>query len=166
MATRPNKSMAKDRDTQAIFGIDKHLSAVSSLTLDGTAYTPAELKSLLQSDVDSADAATRAKAAWQLAVAGSRTLRARVRKILSALKSYLISVNGRDAVALLADFGFTPPKQGKAGVKTKAAAVDKTLATRQARHTMGTRQRGRVKGNVPPPVGSPAGGGASPARLG
>ena len=163
MTTRLNKSNAKDRDTKAIFGIGKDLSNVTSITLDGKAYTPAQLIALIQSDIDGADAADRLKATWQAAAKSARAVRTQARAVLAALKAYLIAVNGRGAAALLADFGFAPPKVHKAGAKAKAEAVDKTLATRKARHTMGPKQREQVKGAVATEAGSSGPAAAPPA---
>jgi hypothetical protein len=49
----------------------------------------------------------------------------------------------------LADFGITLPARQIPNTATKSAAVQKRAATRQARHTMGTRQKANVKGTSP-----------------
>jgi hypothetical protein len=54
------------------------------------------------------------------------------------------------------DFGFTAPRKGKPSAKTKAAAVDQVLATREARHTMGKKQRLAIRGVVTPQDGAAA----------
>jgi hypothetical protein len=50
----------------------------------------------------------------------------------------------------LQDFGFTQTHQGKADVATKAAALAKARATREARGTAGKQQKALIK--APPPV--------------
>jgi hypothetical protein len=156
MSTYQNRPTAKDRASKAILGIDKHLAGVASMTLDGVAYTPAELKSLLQGDIDSANATDTAKAAWQKAAQIGRAKHGNVMPLLLALRTYLVLNHGADAVDLLADFGFKPPKPRKVAVKVKAAAADKTAATRAARHTMGSQQKKAVKGAVPAATTPPA----------
>jgi hypothetical protein len=68
-----------------------------------------------------------------------------------------------DSPDTLADFGLTALKSGKAPVKVKAAAVDKSKATRAARHTMGSVQRKSVTGAAPVPSTSPAEATSAPA---
>jgi len=108
------------------------------------------MKSLLQSHVASIGAADSAKAAWQKALQDERAVRVQALALLRALKAYLLGTYGPKAVVVLEDFGFSAPKPRKVAVKTKAAAVDKTLATRALRHTMGTKQKKQVQGTVTP----------------
>jgi len=68
----------------------------------------------------------------------------------------------------LAAFGLKAPQAGKKTVATKAQALVKSEATRQARHTMGKRQKGQIKGEVPAtgtqgPAPAPTAGTQSPA---
>jgi hypothetical protein len=147
-----SKPSVKDREQKAIFGIDKHFGSATSVTMNGSAHTAAEMKSLLQSHIDSVGTADTAKATWQKAVKDERAARAQALALLRVLKAYLLGTYGPAAVDLLADFGVSAPKPRKVAVKTKATAVDKTLATRAARHTMGAKQKKQVKGTVTPPT--------------
>jgi hypothetical protein len=52
-------------------------------------------------------------------------------------------------------FGFKPAQPVQKTVKVKAAAVDKSLATRKARNTMSKKQKSKIKG-APPTTTSPA----------
>jgi hypothetical protein len=54
---------------------------------------------------------------------------------------------------VLADFGLALPKARATKLETKVQAVVKGKATRQARHTMGKKQKASVKGT---PNGTPA----------
>jgi hypothetical protein len=49
---------------------------------------------------------------------------------------------------VLADFGLHPKARAQLTVEKKTAAAVKRKATRAARHTMGSKQRKRVKGDV------------------
>jgi hypothetical protein len=145
----PNKPTAKDLDAKAIQGTDKHLSSGTSLTLVGSAFTPASLKAVFQADIDAVNAADAARAHWRQEVAVQRTTRTNTRAVRKALKSYLLGTFGPAAVGVLGDFGFTPPKApGKKTVAAKSQGLVKAAATRAARHTMGTRQKKAVKGGV------------------
>jgi hypothetical protein len=154
-STTVTKTTAKDSASTAIFGVDKRLAGIISISLNGVSYTPVQIKSILQADVDATNAIDAAKAAWSKAVTDGRASRAEATAMLRALRAYLIATSGAGAVGLLADFGFLPPKSAKVAVKTKAAAVDKTLATRAARHTMGKNQKKEVKG-APAAAATPA----------
>jgi hypothetical protein len=137
-----NRPTAKDRASKAILGINKHLASVASVTLGGVAYKPADLTTQLQAFITSANAVDSARATWLKMVQDGLASKTQTIGLLRALKSYLLVNYGSEAVDLLGDFGFSPPKPtGTVPVKVKAAAVDKTLATRAARHTMGAVQR-------------------------
>ena len=57
----------------------------------------------------------------------------------------------------LADFGFTVRKRATQTAEQKAAAALKRKATREARHTMGSKQRLKLTGApVPSPAPTPA----------
>ena len=169
-----NKPTNKDLDTKAMTGVDKHLASLTTIMIGGTAYTGPTLKAVFQADIDATNAADAARTQWKdllVTAKAARTLAARARL---ALKSYLVGVYGPNAVGILEDFGFTPPKSpGKKTAKAKADAVEKSAATRVARHTMGKNQKKSVKGTVtaapsPAPAGStpitapPAAGGGTP----
>jgi hypothetical protein len=65
------------------------------------------------------------------------------------LRSALIAQYGKNANAILGDFGMNVPKtSGAKTVEAKATAAAKRTATRAARHTMGSEQKKNVTGNV------------------
>jgi hypothetical protein len=51
-----------------------------------------------------------------------------------------------NVVTKLGAFGLKPRKVRKVSTRTKLAALAKSRATREARHTMGKRQRAKIKG--------------------
>ncbi len=84
-------------------------------------------------------------------VAAQRARRARVRLVVDTLKSY---VGGRFGLksTQYAAFGFAPKPRKQPTVETMQAAVQKQLATRKLRHTMGKRQRLAIKAAAPAPA--------------
>ncbi len=68
--------------------------------------------------------------------------------LLTDLKTLVKSQLG-SSEGVLGDFGFSNPKRQTPDEATKAAAVVKRAATRDARHTMGKRQKAGIKGTVP-----------------
>jgi len=133
---------------QLIAGTAKYLTSTTSVVLEGSSYTQAQITSKLQSivtlrsDVDAAKAATKAKLATEA------TQSPALRSFMTAYESYVRGAYGSQPDAL-ADFGLQPRKvRAPATVEAKAAAVAKRAATRAARHTMGKVQKQVVKGDV------------------
>jgi len=164
-----NRATEQARDANIIAGIQKHLQSVTSISLDGVAYAPADLVKLFQSQIDQANACTAAKTAFLNTVKAKAALDAEVKPILELLQSYVGNAFGRSSQAF-GDFGFTLRKSNKVqNTEDKAAAAKKREATRKVRNTMGSRQKEKVKGTVEVPVASLApvatgpANGASPA---
>jgi hypothetical protein len=138
-----------------VAGIAKRLQNVQSLVVAGVTYTPANLTTLFKSVADRAaevaDAETKlldARKALRDALQPTVLVAAQFRHVVRNLFG-----NQADA---LADFGLVPPKvPTPPTVETKASAVAKRNATRQARHTMGKTQKAKIKGSVPTPPAIP-----------
>ena len=122
---------------------------MAQIQLAGVVYTPSSLSAVFQTDSDAIDAADTARAALKQAVVNEKTAHAKTATVLAALRSYLLAYYGKQAVALLGDFGFNAPKSTRTtDVATKAAAVVKSKATRAARGTKGSVEKQSVKGNL------------------
>jgi hypothetical protein len=160
----PNKPTNKDFDNKAMSGADKHLGGLASMIIGGTSYTLPTLKAVFQADLDAINAADAAATQWKEQVVKAQATRAESARVRSALKAYLIGQYGADAVGVLEDFGFSPPKpKGPQTVDMKAQGVERAAATRKARHTMGKNQKKAVKGTVTTIVTEPASPVAPPA---
>jgi hypothetical protein len=129
-------------------GAQKHLATVTSVTLLGTSYTPAQLEaelnslSSLRSAVDAAQAVVKAK--LQALAAQGPALRA----VAAAFEGYVRSAYA-NSPDVLADFGLAPKKaRAPLTAEQQAAATAKRNATREARGTRGKKQKLLVKGNV------------------
>jgi hypothetical protein len=131
-----------------IAGVDKHYVNVPSLGLGGASYTPAELKSIFQGEIDAEQALEDARAKVRQLMGSTRMTRAKARALRKLVRAYVLTTAGSDAAQMLADFGIKPTAS-KPKVETKAQAVVKAQATRKARHTMGKNQKKSVKGSVP-----------------
>jgi hypothetical protein len=83
-----------------------------------------------------------------------------------AVKAWVVNEFGEGSQQAI-DFGFPPPRKATRTVESKVTAVARSKATREARHTMGKKQKSLIKGVVvtstapADPVNTPAG--ASPA---
>jgi hypothetical protein len=122
----------KDRDTQAMHGVDTHLGNAGAMSIGGETFTPATLKKVFQDDIDAANETAAARTNWKLKVQTAATARRRAIAVLAALRAYLIGQNGPEAVQILEDFGFATPKApGPKTAKAKASGAAKATNTRQ-----------------------------------
>jgi hypothetical protein len=145
-----NRTTLRDRCRMANAGIDKHLANEPAIALGSAPQSPADIKKHLQASIDAADATQNARAQWVDASGAEVALRDDNVALLAALRSYVLLKFGKADTATLADFGFSVRKRTPSTVETKAAAAEKSRATRTARHTMGPRQKEKVKGTVAP----------------
>jgi len=149
MNEKSNRSTTQAHDAQVIVGIERHLQNVSSLALVGTTFTPAELVKLIQSRIDSTNAAAAARANLHLASEAHKQLSAHVTQVIHGLRQVVLNMFG-SASPVLADFGFSAPKKPQLTPEQKAAAAAKRKATREARHTLGRKQKAKIHGAVAP----------------
>jgi hypothetical protein len=150
-----NRTTQQDRDRKMIAAIQKYLMALSSILIRGVGYTPAQLVTLFQNDIATADAATTAKAALHDAVTAAKTQRATMGPLLVGFRTFVLN-QFKDA-SIITAFGFSPQKEPTRLVADKATAATKAKATRTARHTMGAKQKKKVTGaSTAPAATTPA----------
>ena len=90
-----------------------------------------------------------ARAAWQTAVQADRALEDKTKPFVAALRgSLLASFAGN--IDALAKFGLLPRQKPVTTPEVKVAAAAKAKATRAARHTMGPKEKAKIKGTVTP----------------
>jgi hypothetical protein len=146
----PNKTTALARNKKISEGVDKYFSKVKSLTVAGDEYTPKSLIAVLNAENDASSAVDSTRAQLESELVTHRTAKVKAAAVRSALKAYILGTYGKKAVQMLGDFGMSVPKAtGKRTVEAKAKAVAQNLATREARHTMGKKQKLTIKGTVP-----------------
>jgi hypothetical protein len=149
--TKKNRLDATVADQKLIDGLTKNAAAIPSIVLAGTTVTTKDIVTTLQARVDSAKAVLSTRATWQATVQADRAERDKTKAFVSGLKqSLLVAFSGR--IDTLADFGLVPRKVTVLTPEQKIARTQKTLATRAARHTMGTKQKSTIHGTVPAPV--------------
>jgi hypothetical protein len=168
---RPNKDRRANANRRIVAAIKKHLGG--AVILEGVTYAPSALAKLFQRGIDVADATDSAKKTWHVAVATEQEETQNIWLLQQALRSHVTAVYGAKSVEF-ADFGFAT-KAKPVDVATKVEAVKKSAATRAARHTMGKRQKEKVRGEVslagdgpngPTPPEAPGASGGAPAPNG
>ena len=138
-----NKATRQNDNRKIVGAIRKHLT--ESVTLEGVKYTPARLAKMFQNGIDIADATDVASKSWHTAVATEKAKTQELSGVQTTLRDHVSATFGA-ASTEFADFGFKPKAVRTVEAKTKADAVVKRAATRDARHTMGKRARLKVTG--------------------
>jgi hypothetical protein len=147
VTTKSPKGQVVETAKQLIAGATKNLAAGTTVSFAGGSYTPDQVTQKLQalvdlrSNVDAAKAAVREKLALEAAQAPALT--AFARQFRAFAKATFVT-----SPSALADFGINPKSRGPQTVEAKTVAVAKRAATRAARHTMGSKQKLSVKGDV------------------
>jgi hypothetical protein len=155
----PNKPTALALAQKANQGVDKYFGNITSLLIAGANITPAALKAIFQDDIDQTNALDAIEAQVKQQRSKQKTARKKATGMRQNLRTYILGSYGTAALQMLQDFGFTAPKArgGRKTASTKAQAVVQAKATRVARHTMGSRQKAKIKGSAPAqPVVTPA----------
>ena len=127
-----------------IAGFGTDLAGVDPVVLLDTSYARAALLAKFQSRVDASQATKASRASLRTAVSSEQALDAEVGPLRQAMKQYLQSRFGKNSPKLQA-FGFTEAKRPQKSAQSKAGAVVKMQATRDARHIMGKKQRLAIK---------------------
>ena len=147
-------------DRKLIDGLNKHQAIVPSVLIAGAPIKTVDVIATLQARLATANAAQSTRATWLNAVKADRDERAKTKTLLLALRQALqLMFSG--SIDTLADFGLAPRKARVITPEKKAAAALKAKATREARHTMGKKQKSTIKGTVPqtapatPPAATP-----------
>jgi hypothetical protein len=151
MATKTSRTDRLAADQKLIDGVQKVLAAVASLTVGSRKVTPADIVKILQERRNTANAASTAEAAHTAAVKADRDMRKQTTPFVSTLRRFLQAMYS-ESPETLAEFGLKPLKGPKTSVAVKATAQARIKATREARHTMGTQQRRKVKGAATAPA--------------
>jgi predicted Fe-Mo cluster-binding NifX family protein len=137
-------------------GVTKYFTALPTLMLAGVTTTAVKINAVFQADIDATTALDAAEADVSQKRAAQKAARAAAIAERSDLKAYILGNYGEQAVQMLADFGFDPPKpRGAQTVASKAQAVAQSKATRAARGTKGTKQKAAIKGVVATPAAEP-----------
>ena len=155
---RPSRTVANQK---LVDGLNKHQAVLGSMVVDGVQLTASQVVSKLGEIIVTANQAVTAHASWQAAVKADIAERKSTATFVAGVKqAILVAFHGQ--VDVLADFGLTARKAVVRTPEQKQAAAAKALATRKARHTMGSKQKAQVTGATAaagaaaPPPAAPA----------
>jgi hypothetical protein len=148
----PSKISRVNADQLLLTGITKYLGD-GPVLIDGKKYAASDIVSIVKERVDAEASVTATKAAHQSAVIAEKAVQAKTKVFVASLRQAL-KIMFKSSVDALTELGLARVPRGPK-VETKASAHVKALATREARHTMGARQRMRIHGAVSPPPAKP-----------
>jgi hypothetical protein len=151
MSINQNNSKIVTTCGQRLAALKKYVKTKTALQANGKTLKPAALVAVYQSAIDTRTALVSQRAVFNQALAArdnAETTRVATDK---DLKFWVINTFGENSQEA-EEFGFLPPKVGEKTVATKAIAVEKTLATRKARGTMGKQQKKEIKGTIVAPA--------------
>jgi hypothetical protein len=148
MPTPPNRATQQDNFRKILLAIPKNLSRMSTILLAGEEFTPDTLVQFFQEQIALLDDATNTKALLAQKVAAIKANKTTRGPVLKAFNNFVLGCFETQP-ATLAEFTVVARKVPTVPANIKALAVAKHKATREARHTMGKRQREAVKGIVP-----------------
>jgi hypothetical protein len=155
MSQKPNKVGLTNLEESVIAALSK-LAPDAILPFGGKPVASKDLQTQLQAHLAAMKSVDDAHAKFSQLVSIEQSQRADIGPVLTGIRSYAAGLYGEKSPEF-ASFGFKPTITPARTVASKAAAVEKQLATRVARHTMGKRQRAAIHGVVPtnPPPNAP-----------
>jgi hypothetical protein len=149
--TQPSKQ--EQELTNLVNGIQKAFPANASIMVDGVSYTQASFLSTSQSFLDPEVASRQGHLTLQALVAAKNANEKPAEAWMSNAKKALIGFVGAKNVSGLAAYGIVPPKQrAKATSAENVIKAAKANETRQARDTMGSKEKAAIKGSAPSSV--------------
>ena len=128
-----------------VSGIQQNLASQPTLNLDGKSTPTSNVVSTCTAFIEAVTAAEAAKTAYSSAVQAQDAALAAFEAVHASMQRFLVS-NFGPKNPVLTSFGLTPKKVASPLVLVKAAALVKREATRQARHTMGKKQKAKITG--------------------
>jgi hypothetical protein len=137
-----------------IGGLPNMPPGITAVTVLGNTYTLPDLGTKLSSYAAKYATAETLTTQAKVAVDARDAEAAEAREFLSATKGAIKNALGRKSPALQT-VGVTPEKTpAPPTAEEKQQRVAKAKATREARHTMGKKQKAKIKGQVPPAPGN------------
>jgi hypothetical protein len=114
----------------------------------GAKMTSVQIAATLKQHSDAITLANSLHDQWHAAVVAADALKATANASITAVRDYVVVTYGETS-SQFSTLGFKPRKPRKVKTLVKADAIKKTIATRGARHTMGSRQKASIHGTPP-----------------
>ena len=153
-------------DSNIVTGFQKHLMSGPPLLIAGATYSSADIIKMFEERVAALKANEAARAAMLTTLSKGNQELTSTKALAAAVRRYLEVMFSHDSAAL-ADFGLKPKKKpAKLSGAASVTKVEKAKATRTARHTLGKKQKAKIKGVIPEATpAAPTPGGPTVAQL-
>jgi hypothetical protein len=154
---KPNQATVIETCTKRINALKAHVDAKTVIAMNGVPTKVSDVLAIYQSCLDNRATLNTQRAEVKATLATVASADSKRKPVEQSLKRWVIDQYGADST-VAHDFGYSLPKVPAKSVDTKAQALVRGKATRAARHTMGSRQKEKVKGTmvVLVPPGNPA----------
>jgi hypothetical protein len=152
MANLLSKAERQAIDRKIIAGVSKHIN--KNIVLNGASVSPKDITNVLQSVMAADDTCDALRMQLAEAVKAAKAAEKAAKVLKTSLKQYVVAHFGESNPAIV-DFGYSPRKVAQKTVAEKYLTVEKQLATRAARHTMGSHQKAAIHGQVATPAPQP-----------
>jgi hypothetical protein len=170
MSTKPNNAAVVDTCTKRLNALKEYAGNgknKGTIGMNGEDRKVSDVIAIYQGCLDSRAALAKSRTQVKTALAAKTNAEQARVAADQALSAWVITKFGAGSQEAL-DFGFAPRKKASLTSTDKAKAAAQAKATREARHTMGKKQKKSIKGTViaptapaDPATNTPAG--ASPA---
>jgi hypothetical protein len=137
--------------TQRQLALNKHGKAKTPMSINGEQLKLADVIGIYQASLDILAEVSTKRAELETALTNRATIEAKRRATDTGLRAWVTGEFGPDSQQAR-DFGFLPKKTTAKTAETKHTAVLKMKATRDARHTMGKKQKQKIKGTIVAPA--------------
>jgi len=151
MSTIQNNAKIVTTVGQRIAALNKHVTAKTVLNINGKPMKLSDVLAVYQASLDTRSALVVQRAALEKSLDARDAAETTRLDVDKGLKAWVTGTFGPTSQEAL-EFGFLPAKVGTKSADTKATAVEKSLATREARGTRGRRQRQQIKGTTVAPA--------------
>ena len=146
MSNKPNNASIVDTCTQRLNALKTYLTNPNAtISVNGVQVKVADVTASYQACLDDRATQSTQRATVKATLVLHAAADSKRQVIDRALKSWVVNQYGATSKEAH-DFGFPPPKVPVRTVKSKATALQRSEATRTARHTMGSKQKEDVKG--------------------
>ena len=126
---------------KSINAVVTYKSLLTTFPFSGGTTTPAKLQAVFQADIDATNALDAAEANVTNLRIKQKAARAASMALHTDVKKFLEGNKVPDLPQVMLDFGYAAPKPRTQTVASKAEAIAQAKATREARGTMGSKQK-------------------------
>ncbi len=153
MTIQSNATIA-DTCTQRVRALET-LPARTQIGIGGVLYKVGAVIAIYQAVLDNQAALIKSRAQVAADLAARRSAEEKRAAIEFGLKVWVLNHLGADSTAA-SEFGYAAPKRAARSAEAVANAVKLAQATREARHTMGKRERLKIRGTLVVPTAQAA----------